>query len=220
MCLLDSETSGCNDVAEAIPKSFESVPRLSLSTLPLNTTSTKDTSSSQSHPGAIRHSVSPVGESSGTSGRRESSSIQNDSQEVSSTNTSDRALYLRDELYRRLREDPTMFDWIQRALGDGLWYWDLENPEVEWYSPECKALFGYSDDEVPNLSSWWQEHIFEEDKIACHKAFENHLIHNKPFSEMFDIVIRMVVRFGSDATVKLSMMRMGSRFVLLAYTMI
>jgi len=28
-----------------------------------------------------------------------------------------------------------------------------------------KALFGYTDEEVPNEPTWWQENIFPEDKV-------------------------------------------------------
>jgi hypothetical protein len=51
--------------------------------------------------------------------------------------------YLKQELYERMSQEPTLFDWLQQASIDGLWYWDLEKPENEWLSPEFKALFGY-----------------------------------------------------------------------------
>jgi len=41
----------------------------------------------------------------------------------------DPAEYLRRELYRRVRDDAAIFDFLQDGSLDGLWYWDLDNPE-------------------------------------------------------------------------------------------
>ena len=71
--------------------------------------------------------------------------------------------YLKTELYQRLKDDPEVFDWIEKGSLDGIWYWDLVSGEQEWLSPKFKEVFGYEDDEIPNTSAWWQENIFEED---------------------------------------------------------
>ncbi len=71
--------------------------------------------------------------------------------------------YLKQELYQRFRTDAGIFDFLQAGALDGIWYWDIENPQEEWLSPRLKELFGYRDDEVPNTSAWWQENIFPED---------------------------------------------------------
>lgn len=110
----------------------------------------------------------------------------------------DPAMYLKDELYRRMREEPHMFDWIQTALGDGVWYWDLEQPHIEWMSPEFKELFGYTDEEVPNTPDWWMSAIFEEDKIEALKAFDNHVQHGAPY----DMIVRYKHKDGSTVWVR------------------
>lgn len=59
-------------------------------------------------------------------------------QQDSCTNSNcdnDNARYLRNELYQRIRDEPELFDWLQKASIDGLFYWDLENPINEWMSP-------------------------------------------------------------------------------------
>lgn len=39
--------------------------------------------------------------------------------------------YLKRELYERVSCEPSIFEFLQRGSLDGLWYWDLENPEHE-----------------------------------------------------------------------------------------
>lgn len=52
----------------------------------------------------------------------------------------DPADYLRMELYERMQKEDELFTWLQRAALDGIWYWDLSQPEYEWLSPEFKQL--------------------------------------------------------------------------------
>ena len=37
--------------------------------------------------------------------------------------------YLYQELYERLKTDENLFSWFEQGATDGLWYWDLLNPE-------------------------------------------------------------------------------------------
>lgn len=62
--------------------------------------------------------------------------------------------YLKSELYQRMSQEPSLFDWLQQSSIDGLWYWDLERPENEWLSPEFKALFGYKVRASSSLLLW------------------------------------------------------------------
>ena len=34
--------------------------------------------------------------------------------------------YLRDELYKRLREEPALLNWLHTSVTNGIFYWDLE----------------------------------------------------------------------------------------------
>lgn len=82
--------------------------------------------------------------------------------------------YLYTELSNKLREDESLFDWFELGATDGLWYWDLNQPEHEWLSPQFKQTFGYANDEIPHTSEWWQANIFDEDLPGVLDNFEKH----------------------------------------------
>ncbi|MEM7306746.1 MAG: PAS domain-containing sensor histidine kinase [Planctomycetota bacterium] len=81
--------------------------------------------------------------------------------------------YLKQELKELFRSDPAALDYLEESF-DGVWYWNVEEPEHEWLSPRFKALFGYQDHEVPQGSAWWQENIHPEDLGLVLAAFEAH----------------------------------------------
>jgi PAS domain S-box-containing protein len=83
--------------------------------------------------------------------------------------------YLRRELYRLTQSDTQIFEFLQAGSLDGLWYWDLENPEHEWLSPRFKSLFGYEDHEIPHTPDWWQANIHPEDLPRALENFEQHV---------------------------------------------
>jgi len=39
--------------------------------------------------------------------------------------------YLEEELYQLVQRDRSIFEFLQSGSLDGIWYWDLENPENE-----------------------------------------------------------------------------------------
>ena len=69
--------------------------------------------------------------------------------------------YLKKELYTLVSQDAEIFDFLQDGSFDGLWYWDLQNPEHEWLSPRFWQILGYSAAEKQHLASEWQEIIFQ-----------------------------------------------------------
>jgi PAS domain S-box-containing protein len=107
--------------------------------------------------------------------------------------------YLRAELYQLVREDPAIFDFLQDGSLDGLWYWDIDNPHEEWMSPRLKEVFGYTDDEVPNTSTWWQAQIFPDDLQLALDNFARHLAdpHHR-----YDQIVRYRHRDGSTVWVR------------------
>lgn len=107
--------------------------------------------------------------------------------------------YLKTELYQRFQNEPQLIDWLERGSLDGLWYWDLKNPEHEWLSPTFKATFGYGDSEIPHTSSWWQENIFEQD---LPKVLENFEQHCKDPSHPYDQIVRYRHKNGSTVWVR------------------
>jgi len=93
--------------------------------------------------------------------------------------------YLKQELYKKMKHDDKIFDFLQEGAFDGMWYWDLEYPEHEWLSDRFWKTFGYDPKTKKHLSSAWQAIIFEEDLIAVKKNLNNHLKdRNYPFDQI------------------------------------
>lgn len=93
--------------------------------------------------------------------------------------------YLYTELSNKLREDADLFDWFELGATDGLWYWDLTDPEHEWLSPQFKKVFGYKNDEIPHTSAWWQANIFPDDLPGVLDNFEKHKADpNHPYDQV------------------------------------
>ena len=83
--------------------------------------------------------------------------------------------YLRDEFFERRKTDLSLFHFIKTSCLDGLWYWDLENPEYEWMSPRFWLTMGYDPATKPHLSSAWQDIIFPEDRDRAIANFNKHI---------------------------------------------
>ena len=107
--------------------------------------------------------------------------------------------YLEAELYQRVMSDPRIFDFLQAGSLDGIWYWDLENPEHEWLSSRFKSIFGYEEDEIPHTSEWWQENIFPEDLPA---VLERAQAHFADPDVPYDQVVRYRHKDGSTVWVR------------------
>lgn len=107
--------------------------------------------------------------------------------------------YLKQELYARIRTDPEVFEFLQAGSLDGIWYWDLENPEHEWYSPRFAEGLGYAHHEIPSSSQWWQTHIFPEDLEVARNNFEHHLHDPR---HPYDQIVRYRHKDGSTVWVR------------------
>ncbi|MEL7197331.1 MAG: PAS domain-containing protein [Pseudomonadota bacterium] len=83
--------------------------------------------------------------------------------------------YLEKELSDLLRSDPHVWDFIRAGSLDGVWYWDLENPDHEYMSPEFWRLFGFDPETKRHLASEWQDLIFEDDLELAKSNLERHL---------------------------------------------
>ena len=108
------------------------------------------------------------------------------------------ASYLKDELYGMVSESREIFDFIQGGCLDGIWFWDIENPENEWMSDRFKAVFGYMPDEIENTSKWWQDNINKDDLKV---ALENFRKHCEDPSHPYDQVVRYKHKNGSTVWV-------------------
>jgi len=75
---------------------------------------------------------------------------------------------------------------------DGFWDWNLKTDE-EYFSPNYKALFGYSENEMSNKADSWRQIIFPSDLERVQQAYADHINENKPF----DIQVRYRHKNGS-----------------------
>lgn len=83
--------------------------------------------------------------------------------------------YLKSELYELIKKDDKIFDFLQDAALDGLWYWDLEKPEEEWMNPKFWEVLGYNPEEMPHKASAWQDIINQDDLKLAIDNFQKHV---------------------------------------------
>ncbi len=83
-------------------------------------------------------------------------------------------MYLKNELFYLINNDTSIFEFIQSGSLDGIWYWDIENSEMEWMSPKFLETLGYNPEEKKYLASEWQDIIFQEDLNLAIANFEKH----------------------------------------------
>jgi PAS domain S-box-containing protein len=102
--------------------------------------------------------------------------------------------YLKKELYELVKSDEEIFDFIQDASVDGLWYWDVENPENEWMNPRFWKTLGYNPDEMPHKASAWQSIIHPDDLKLTLENFKKHC--ENP-DHPYDQVVRYTHKNGS-----------------------
>ncbi|MAD97513.1 MAG: PAS domain-containing sensor histidine kinase [Flavobacteriaceae bacterium] len=102
--------------------------------------------------------------------------------------------YLQDELIRMIKHDPTVLGFLQKACLDGVWYWDLMNPEHEWMDPTFWRELGYNPSEMPHSPSAWQDIIHPDDLKTTIDNFHKHLENPE---EKFDQVVRYIHKDGS-----------------------
>ncbi|MEQ9443631.1 MAG: PAS domain S-box protein, partial [Cyclobacteriaceae bacterium] len=81
----------------------------------------------------------------------------------------------KEELYTLLSTNSEIFDFIQESSLDGMWYWDLENPQNEWMSPRFWTILGYEPIDMPHQPDAWQHIIFPEDLQKATLNMEKHL---------------------------------------------
>lgn len=108
-------------------------------------------------------------------------------------------MYLKDELYNLVKNDTSIFEFIQSGSLDGIWYWDLENPEMEWMSPKFWETLGYNPDEKKHLASEWQDIIFQEDLKL---AIENFGKHCADSNHPYDQIVRYKHKNGSTVWIR------------------
>lgn len=107
--------------------------------------------------------------------------------------------YLRDELYSLVANRPEIFEFLQSGSLDGLWYWDIEDPQHEWMNARFWELLGHDPSEKKHLASEWQDLIHPEDLA---ESLENFRKHCEDPSHPYDQVVRYRHRDGSTVWVR------------------
>ena len=82
--------------------------------------------------------------------------------------------YLKKELYDLIKKDSSIFEFLQDGSLDGIWYWDLENPENEWMSPRFWMTLGYDPMDKEHKASEWQDLINRDDLQVALENFREH----------------------------------------------
>lgn len=107
--------------------------------------------------------------------------------------------YLKQELYNLVKTDPAIFDFLQEGSLDGLWYWDLENPEHEWMSPRFWQVLGYDPDGRLHDPASWQDIINQDD---LQTALDNFRYHCADASHPYDQIVRYRHKAGHTVTIR------------------
>ncbi|MEM7506589.1 MAG: ATP-binding protein [Pseudomonadota bacterium] len=93
--------------------------------------------------------------------------------------------YLEKELEELITSDPAIFAFIRQGSLDGVWYWDLENSENEWMSPEFWRLFGVDPWTKTHKAAEWQDLINQDDLAEALKNFKLHCANpNHPYDQV------------------------------------
>ena len=100
--------------------------------------------------------------------------------------------YLKKEFYELLKNDFSVFDFIQEWGVDGLSYRDIEYEENEWINSKFWSTLGYDSTEMPNRTSAWQKIIHPDD---LKKASQVDIVE-------FDEILRYKHKNGGLVTVR------------------
>lgn len=107
--------------------------------------------------------------------------------------------YLKLEMDRLIQKDGAMWNFLQLGSLDGVWYWDLENPEHEWMSPEFWRLFGIEPETKRHHPDEWRDLIFQEDLARARHNFD---LHCQDPSHPYDQIVRYKHASGSTVWVR------------------
>jgi PAS domain S-box-containing protein len=109
-----------------------------------------------------------------------------------SNNSSDH--YLFTELKSLLKSDDRLLNFIESSALDGVWFWDLENPEKGWMSPTFWKILGYDPASKQHLKSEWQDIVNKDDVKSAVQHLERHYAGE---DSTFDQVMRYTHKSGN-----------------------
>ncbi|MDO8420308.1 MAG: PAS domain-containing protein [Rubrivivax sp.] len=78
-----------------------------------------------------------------------------------------------------LRDNSELWKRALESAGDGVWDWHVDTG-VEIFSPQCKALYGYDDDELPNMPEALDRLTHPDDVERMRQAREDHFAGRTP----------------------------------------
>lgn len=104
--------------------------------------------------------------------------------------------YLEQELQALFKSDNDIYNFIAHAALDGIWFWDLQNPENEWMNDQFWWTLGYDPQQKQHLASEWQDLINEED---LQTALDNFHAHCDDPNHPYDQIVRY--RHADQSTV-------------------
>jgi PAS domain S-box-containing protein len=107
--------------------------------------------------------------------------------------------YLEEELFLLIKKDNEVFDFIQDFALDGLWYWDLDNPDNEWMNKKFWITLGYEPGELPYSPSSWNKLVYEKDLNKINKLVTKYL--KNPVG-LFNSTVRYRHKNGSILWIK------------------
>jgi PAS domain S-box-containing protein len=73
-----------------------------------------------------------------------------------------------------LKESENRWNFALDAAGYGVWDWNIQTNQV-YYSPQWKALLGYSPEEIEPLFEEWESRIHSQDLASAVEALRQHL---------------------------------------------
>ena len=107
--------------------------------------------------------------------------------------------YLETELSHLFESEHDTWRFVQSASLDGVWYWDLENPDNLWISPEYWECLGIDPKERMHSPAEFIDVVFEED---LPKIMENLEQHYADPTVVYEQIVRFKHADGSTVWVR------------------
>ncbi len=83
--------------------------------------------------------------------------------------------YLEKELTKSYGFNSTILSILSNQVFSGIWFWDLENPEEEYFDDQFWHTLGYDPKEMPAKSDVWQSMVHPEDLQEAFQLVQAHL---------------------------------------------
>ena len=107
--------------------------------------------------------------------------------------------YLEKELKELSIKELDILTFMQDALFDGMWYWDVTKPDNEWMDDRFWKTFGYDPSEMPASPSSWQGIVHPDDLKVAYVMIEK-LIIDPTFK--YDQILRYIHKKGHTVWIR------------------